>query len=154
MTIPLIPIHVANLNLDTDIRRMFQGWYITSTSDQKQLEMNTQLSFPPEASLHDRAYLHIHYELNKHGYCCGVQLFLAHPKLAETLCFRIGYKLNIVYEMSQHPYMDYLREVQHKSFNDDPMNCLKQYIKDHPSNYVETNLGYIAMLETRRVSTK
>ncbi len=150
MTNQTIPILVNNVALDRDIRKLFTGWYITSSSSENPMPMDSTMVFSDDRHHHAQAYLHIHYETNQHGYYCGVQLFVAHPKLVETLCFRIGYKLNVIYEMSSHSYMDYLREVQSESFHGDKLAALRRYIKDHPADYVETNPGYVAMLEAGR----
>lgn len=155
MSVQTIPIHMQNLNLDTDIRKKFAGWYITSTATQERMDMDAQLTFSSKKNLHDRAYLHIHYELNKDNYACGVQLFVAHPKHVDTLCFRVSYTLVQVQEMSKHPYMDYLRDLNSsRGFTGDPMIALIEYLKDHPANFVETNKGYLSMLDAGRGSIK
>jgi hypothetical protein len=155
MTKNTIRIHTANVNLDTELRAMFKGWYISSTSSQEILPIETKLTFTSDANFHDRAYLHIHYNLNKDGYCCGVQLFVAHPKLVDTLSFRLSYKLNVIYEMSTHPYMEYIREVNYtRGLTGETLAALRQYIRDHPADYVEQNAGYIAILRAGREVVK
>lgn len=155
MTVQTIPIHVQNLNIDTDIRKMFSGWYITSSSSKSRLHMGAQLTFSDKKNLHDRAYLHIHYETNNDGYICGVQLFVAHPKHVDTVCFRLSYTLTQIREMSQHPYMDYLHDVEaSRGFEGNPLQALFVYLNDHPADYVEQNKGYHGMLDTGRQTTK